>query len=329
MKIIVVGAGSMGKRRIRTLIKLGYRSEQIYVLDEKKDRLKEVKNLFKVQTVSTFNEISKFTKEDFCIISTPPNVHKKYIDLCIENKISSFVEATIQTKLDLEDTLSKSKKQNVSVIYSNTMMFNEWVRVLTSLVNKKIIGDLKFFNYHVGQYLPDWHPWEDVNDFYVSKKETGACRELIPFEIAWLQNLFGDCKVRYGIKRRTGNLDLEIEDLYTTLLEFNSSLVGNLTVELISRPTATRKFILIGTKGKIEYDQDRGLITYSNLDIKKKIDLDKGTVLKDYINPEEPYLNELELAIQAITKNDASLFPNTQKNNLKANLKLIEIDNYE
>jgi predicted dehydrogenase len=329
MKIIVIGAGSMGKRRIRALRTLGHQVKDIIVVEERLDRVQEIKHLYNVHVVRNFQEISGVGKEDLCIISTPPNFHKKYIDLCIEKKISCFVEATIQSRSDLENTIRNSKKQNVNVIYSNTMMFTEWVKVVTSLINDEIIGEVKFFNYHVGQYLPDWHPWENVNNFYVSKRETGACRELIPFEIAWLQNLFGSCKVNYGLKRRTGNLPLEIDDFYTSILEFNSNIIGNLTIELLSRPTATRKFLAIGTHGKIEYCQDTGVVTYSNLSTKDEIIIKKGTVLKNYINPEEPYLNELELAIQSLKRNDTSLFPNSQKNNLESNLKLIEIDNYE
>ena len=50
MRILLVGLGSMGKRRIRNLLKLGYKN--IAGFDPRKDRRKEVEKLYKIQTFS-------------------------------------------------------------------------------------------------------------------------------------------------------------------------------------------------------------------------------------------------------------------------------------
>ena len=77
---------------------------------------------------------------------------------------------------------------------------------IRDLLNKNIIGQPLSFIYHSGQYLPDWHPWEDYRKFYVSKRETGACREIVPFELVWLIDLFGKVKTVTGRKSKISNL---------------------------------------------------------------------------------------------------------------------------
>ncbi len=48
------------------------------------------------------------------------------------------------------------------------------------------------YTYHVGQYLPDWHPWEDIKDFFVNDKRTNGNREILVRELPWLTETFGE-----------------------------------------------------------------------------------------------------------------------------------------
>ena len=49
LKIIVIGLGSMGKRRIRNLLKLGY--DDIIGFDPRDDRRKETRKKYKIDSV--------------------------------------------------------------------------------------------------------------------------------------------------------------------------------------------------------------------------------------------------------------------------------------
>ena len=41
----------------------------------------------------------------------------------------------------------------------------------------------QIINISLGQYLPDWHPWESYKSFFVSNKKTNGCRELFAIEL--------------------------------------------------------------------------------------------------------------------------------------------------
>ena len=70
MSFLVVGLGSMGKRRIRNLQYLGYK--KIVGFDLRQDRCEEVSGLYKIPVFSSFENAVERVKPDALIISVPP-----------------------------------------------------------------------------------------------------------------------------------------------------------------------------------------------------------------------------------------------------------------
>ena len=175
------------------------------------------------------------------------------------------------------------------------------------------IGQPLNLNYHTGQYLPDWHPWERVEDFYVSVRATGACREIVPFELTWLNDIFGVPEPLACVKAKLTDIDADIDDVYHCLLRYPNEVLASMTVEVISRPNATRELRVLGTQGELVFSADERCVRYANTNARDwvRFDLGTGTVEKSYINPEEPYIAEMRDFVEAVSKGDKSLFPNT------------------
>ena len=73
LKILVVGLGSMGKRRIRNLVKLGYRD--ILGFDTQKLRRNESSRKYKIKTVKNIlSDWLPFTIPRQNIVSMPKNI---------------------------------------------------------------------------------------------------------------------------------------------------------------------------------------------------------------------------------------------------------------
>ena len=198
LKVCVVGLGSMGKRRIRCLLALNYTN--IYAYDPREDRVQEAIRLYNVKA----EKIENIDKHDIIIISTPPDKHLDYIKLSKKSNIPCFVEASVL----LEDTLLaiESEGDNSLVHPSCTFNFHPLIKQLRVIIESKSLGYVTNFSYHSGQYLPDWHPWEKITDFYVGKKNTGGAREIVPFELTWIYNTFGVPNKLLGVKTRTRTL---------------------------------------------------------------------------------------------------------------------------
>ena len=311
MNFLVIGLGSMGKRRIRNLQALN--KNNIFGFDLKECRCKEASEKYKIKTFNNFEESLKVVNPQVFIISTPPDLHMKYAYIAQENNIHTFIEASV---IHSEKILKLSKKienTDLIIVPSCTMNYFPFTKKIKELLQTNIIGTALNFNYHTGQFLEDWHPWEKIEDYYVSKRSTGAGREIVPFELTWLNNIFGIAKPLACVKKKLTTMNTNIDDIYHCILEYPNNLIANLTVEVISRPEATREFRILGQDGIIIYSADSNTIKYKNTSMQdwKIINFDKGHIEKQYINPEEPYINEIKDFLYAIENKDISLFPNS------------------
>lgn len=317
MKFLVIGLGSMGKRRVRNLIALGHK-DKIAGFDLREDRVEESKK-YNIRLYKDFNKAIEEYKPNVFIISTPPNRHIYYAYIAIKNRIDCFIEASV---IDSEKILELSKSiKDTSIIVapSCTMKYYPAPIKIKELIKEGIIGKVLNYNYHTGQYLPDWHPWESIKDFYVSNPDTGGAREIIPFELTWLNDIFGESKPLVCVRKKLTNISAKIEDIYHSIFEYPNGAIGNLTIEVISRPKATREFRVLGSEGEIVFSGDSNTLKYINKDMQdwEVISFNQGTVEKGYINPEEPYINEIKDFLNAIKTRDKGVYPNSLEEDYK------------
>ena len=308
----------MGKRRIRNFQYL--KQEKIIGFDSREDRCKEASEKYSVET---FQNISKALdkKPDAMVISTPPDLHMKYAKIALENKIHFFTEASV-VQDEMEDIIEMLDKNDIVGLPSCTMRYHPIVNEIRNILSKNIIGKPLSFLYHSGQYLPDWHPWEDYRKFYVAKRETGACREIVPFELVWLIDLFGKIKTVSARKSKVSSLEIDIDDIYNILLEFENGIESTMTVDVITR-FPFRQIKILGESGVILADWSERIVKYFTKEegwIENRID--DGKIEEDYIHGEGPYIEEMKVFLESIQKNRKQ--PYTFKEDLQI-LKTLEL----
>lgn len=236
----------MGKRRIRNLRSLGY--SEISGFDIREDRRKEAENLFGINTVSDLEPLSDF---DSVIISTSPDMHTKYIRAAIEKGKPCFVELSLLIQ-ELPELDRLARLKGVLIAPSCTFRFRPAIKRIKDLVESRTYGKITNFTYHSGQYLPDWHPWENVKDFFVSKKETSGCKEILSFELRWMTDVMGSPEDIFSCRGKTAGFDIDIDDTYAVSMKFNGHL-GVILIDLVSR-FATRSLILNLEKAQIRWN---------------------------------------------------------------------------
>lgn len=298
MKFLIVGLGSMGKRRIRNLKYL--QQEDIIGFDVSKERTKEIANKYSIETCNNIEEVLE-KKPDVLIISTPPELHMKYAKIAIENGIHFFTEASV-VQDDMEDVVKQLDNSDIVGLPSCTMRYHPIVKKVNEVLKSGKLGKVLAFTYHSGQYLPDWHPWEDYRKFYVSQKETGACREIVPFELVWITSTFGKIKKVFSDKAKISSLAVDIDDIYNVLLDCENGVKGVLTVDIISRP-AIRKLTILTERGTVIADWYAKSVNYYIFDQGwKNVMIDDGLIEKDYLHGEKMYIEEMENLLNSIQK---------------------------
>lgn len=246
---LVVGLGSMGKRRVRNLHALG--QDNVIGFDPRADRREEANAKYNIPCFDNFEE-ALAQKPRGVIVSTPPDWHLHYAQKAIASGLPCFTEAGTD-HTGWAELYETAQAKGVQLVPSCTMRFHPSIQQIHSLLQANRIGKIVNFVHHCGHYLPDWHPWEDYRTFYVSKRETGACREIVPFELTWLLWLIQDMPESVmAYKDQLLDLDIDIDDIYNLALRCENGPLGYLQVDVIAR-APTRALRLLGTDGQIEW----------------------------------------------------------------------------
>lgn len=237
MNVIVVGLGSMGKRRIRLLQKRTD-IDLIVGIDSNPDRRKEAKSLYNIETAESILYAVSTHKPDCAFICVSPLSHSTIIRECLENNLHVFTEINLVSD-GYEDNIRLSKERNKVLFLSSTFLYREEVKYIRSKV-KQETGKINYI-YHIGQYLPDWHPWESYNNFFVGNKRTNGCREIMAIEMPWLIETFGEIDSVYSTHGKMSSLDIDYDDNYIIQLCHKNGTRGCLIIDVVSRK-AVRNF---------------------------------------------------------------------------------------
>ena len=294
---LIVGLGSMGKRRIRNLH--ANEEKNIIGFDIRIDRRKEAEKKYNIQTIDDFKLLSP-DDFDVLIISTSPEAHGDYIRFALNHKKHFFVEHP--TSDDGYVDIFKHNHLDIVKAPSCTLLFYKPLKMIKKILDGDAIGKILAFQYHMGQYLPDWHPWEDYRKVYFSKKNTSACREMVPFELIWL-NWLMDSQVEdiSGTITKVSNLDMEADDIALAILKYKNGIYGNIIIDVISRKPL-RSLRVLGSNGVLEWERfEHTLRLYdATTETASIFQVPKGNPEAGYVNEEEMYNDEIKAFLDAI-----------------------------
>ena len=311
LRFLIIGLGSMGKRRIRNLRVNG--EENIIGFDIRLDRREESRIKYNIKIIHDLKDIAP-TDFDVLIISTSPEAHGDYIRFALAHKKHFFIEHP--TSDDGYEDIIKNKNLGIVQAPSCTLRFYTPIKMMKKFIDEGAVGKVLAFQYHMGQYLPDWHPWEDYRQVYFSKKETSACREMLPFELIWLTWLMGAPVTRIsGTITKVSDLEMDADDIILANTKHANGILGNLIIDVISRKPL-RTLRILGSTGVLDWERFDHTIRLYDIKYKefKIIPVPKGNPETGYVNEEEMYNDEIKAFLDAIY--NRSLYPFSFEENL-------------
>ena len=256
MRALIVGLGSMGKRRIRNLHAL--KVYDIIGFDPKEDRRAAAAQEYGIKVYASFAEAMN-SSPGILIISTPPDTHYLYALAAIKAGKHFFTEINL-VDIKMKEIIRGVKAKRIVGVPSATALFHPAIRKITEIVNNNGVGKISNIIYHAGQYLPDWHKYEKVSDYFVSNPLTSGVKEIAAFELVWLTHLFGFPESVFGYKKKT--IDIKgaerIDDTFNMLLNYKDFL-ASVVIDVVSR-YATRKLLINGERGQLIWNWDENSI---------------------------------------------------------------------
>lgn len=233
MNILVIGLGSMGKRRIR-LIREMYPEFAVYGVNRGAKKRKEAEEQFGIRCFAAISEVN--ISIDVAFICTAPLTHAELITDCLSSGWHVFTELNLVPD-GYERNIALAEKQGLVLFLSSTFLYREETRFICNYIN----GSPKWnYIYHIGQYLPDWHPWENYKNMFLSDKRTNGCREILSIELPWLIQAFGSIIGLRAVSDQITELAIDYHDNYMIQINHKNGNKGILVVDVVS-PCAVRK----------------------------------------------------------------------------------------
>jgi len=247
LKILVAGLGSIGKRHLNNLLSLKY--EDISVVTRS--------NLpAGLPSLCTYKSIAEAFKHNFfntVFICTPTSHHIANLYEILQNKVENiYVEKPLSHDTnDIAQILSLAASYKNNIVVGYDLHFDPGIQKIRALLQQNIIGKIISVNAFVGQYLPDWRPYEDHRKGTSARKETGGGVLLdIVHEFDYLCWLTGNADEVACFYTNSGSLEIETEEAAEVLIKFSNGVIGTVHLDYLQR-SLVRYCIFTGTHGTI------------------------------------------------------------------------------
>ncbi|HRI19679.1 MAG TPA: Gfo/Idh/MocA family oxidoreductase [Panacibacter sp.] len=251
--LLVAGAGSIGERHISILQKLGY--SNIYVYRQRNLPLRSIA----AETVTVFtdwNEI-KNIRPVAAFICTPTSQHLQQATDCAGSGIHLLVEKPLAADVSGFEALKKAIiDNNVYLQVAYMMRYHPLMQQMKVLIENKQLGNLLNFQTYWGEYLPDWHPWEDYRNSYAALKELGGGVALTLSHdidlVTWL------CNSKFNhfstIKNYRSALEVNVESGADIGFQFANGITGHCHLNYFEKiPKRSYRFVFEEGMAEIDY----------------------------------------------------------------------------
>ena len=252
MKFLVVGCGSIGRRHMRNLLALG--ENDIVAYDVSLECCRQAEQEYGVKAFSDM-DTALAQQPDVAIICTPSSLHISCALSAAENGCHLFIEKPLSHTMDGVDELAALvKKRGLVTLVGCNMRFHPCIAKIKGLLDEGSIGRVISARVQVGQYLPDWHPWEDYRQGYSAKKALGGGIILDGIhEIDYITWLMGGVDKVFCFAGKLSSLEIDTEDTAEILLKLKSGALAEVHLDYVQRSCA-RACQIIGEEGTILWD---------------------------------------------------------------------------
>lgn len=256
MRIVQMGGGSMGSRRMRDLHGRTFRGEPIEVKlwDARPDRRETALARFGVDAFERLDDAMAW-QPDVVVVSTPPDQHAALVKMAVRAGSHVFSEADIWPAG--AEVADEAAAAGVLALPSATLLFQPLVREVGRIVATEL-GTVHSFGYVLSVNEREWHPGEGI-EYYARHRPTAPAREMTAFELIALQSLVGQAIAVDGIVTRRGSLAHDGEDTYCLQYRTGNGAAGQLVV-LMASPQVLRQGWIAGDAGVVRFDLAAGTV---------------------------------------------------------------------
>jgi predicted dehydrogenase len=268
VKILFCGLGGIGQRHLRNLRELLGDTLQVHAYRVRGQRIKLRDNLtvdegadlerdYQVHVHHDLDEALGM-RPDAAFICNPNALHVPVALACARAGVAVFMEKPLASDLEgIDQLLAEVKLRQLPFHVGYQFRFHPGLQRLKALLDGGHFGNLLSVRSEIGEYLPNWHRYEDYRQMYAARADQGGGVILSQIhEMDLIYWFFGlpDSIVTHGGK--LSGLDIDVEDTASSLMRCQGAN-GNFPILLhqdyLQRP-AVRSLRIVGDNGYAELD---------------------------------------------------------------------------
>ena len=258
MKFLIAGLGSIGRRHFRNLITLG--EKNLVLLRTRRATLPD--DELQGYTVETdLTAALDKHKPDAVIVANPTSMHLDVAIPAAEAGCHILLEKPVSHSLDRLDVLQKAaEKSGSKILVGFQFRYHPTLNKARELIRSHVLGEILTVHAHWGEYLPQWHPWEDYRLGYAARADLGGGVILtLTHPLDYLRYLLGEVEALWSFNGHISPLEIDVEDVAEIGIKFLGGAIGGVHVNYFQRPPVHRLEI-VGTEGTLHWDNAYGLL---------------------------------------------------------------------
>ena len=267
MKFLIIGCGSIGQRHMENLKTMT--AEEIIAYRTRKKNVRKLEDEDHVKTYSNLAEAFN-QNPDAVLVTNPTSLHIQSALAAAKQGCHIFIEKPISHTLDgIDELIDIVRKKNLVVLIGCNLRFHPCLQFINKLIDEKRIGKVISARVQMGQYLPDWHPWEDYRTMYSAQQSLGGGIILDAIhELDYISWLLGDVTQVFSFSDKLSDLEIDTEDVAEILLRFKTGAIAEVHLDYVQR-YPSRSCEIIGEEGSIFLNIKEGTVKVYTAEKKK------------------------------------------------------------
>jgi predicted dehydrogenase len=263
MKFLIAGFGSIGRRHFRNLKALGEKDILLYRTGRSQLDDAELAG----HVVERDFAAALAHKPDAVIVANPTALHLDVAIPAAQAGCHILLEKPISHSLAGVDELAAVAQATGSrILVGFQFRFHPSLQQAAQIIQSGELGAPLSARAHWGEYLPNWHPYEDFRGSYAARADLGGGVVLTlchPFD--YLRWLLGEVDSVWASLARSSELAIEVESQAEIGLEFSSGALAGVHLDYLQRPGG-HWLQIVCANGTLHWDAASGALVQRSAD---------------------------------------------------------------
>jgi predicted dehydrogenase len=268
MRVLFCGLGSIGQRHLRNLRALlgggvevlAYRQRGLARVLDPDMTVRPGAELEATYGIRSFDDLDAALAErpEVVFVTNPNTSHMPVALAAAQAGCHLFIEKPLSHSLEgVDELIDLVESKNLVAFVAYQFRFHPGLRAIRRLIDAGSLGQLAAAHIVNGEYLPDWHPYEDYRGTHPARRDLGGgALRIQTHELDYALWLLGMPTRIYAVGGHLSRLEIDVEDSVSLLLTCEQDgrpVPVHVHLDYLQRPPQ-RVCEIVGDAGTVRFD---------------------------------------------------------------------------